>query len=90
MFEYKVGDEVRCKKFFKDKNRYTQFYEGSIYKITHVYQLYDIETSVKHTFAASKSVQVENYTFKEEDFYIYFYSKKEIRQMKLDKIDKNK
>lgn len=48
------------------------------------------KTSVKHTFAASKSIQVENCTFKEEDFYIYFYSKKEIRQMKLDKIDKNK
>lgn len=81
MFEYKKGDIVRCKRFFKDKNNYIQFYEGSEYKIHRVDILYDTETFPNsNTFSSTYYIEVKSgkltYRFDKEKFYNHFYSKK--------------
>jgi len=91
MFEYQEGDKLMCKKFFKDKDNLIQFYEGSIYNTYRVETLYNVETSDEQTFSASRYIEVKNgrltYRFNEEEFYTHFYSKKEIRKLKLDQIE---
>jgi len=91
MFEYKKGNKVRCKKFFKKE--FYNFYNGTEYEVLNVYNIYDIETTQKNTFSSSIHIEIKCgklwHTFNYEYFYKYFYSKKEIRQLKLNKIQKN-
>jgi len=92
MFEYKKGDKVRCKKFFKDINNYIQFYNGSEYIIYNTYILYDVEV-LPNEFSSSNHIDIKSrkltYSFNREKFYEHFYSKKELRKLKLNKIQKN-
>lgn len=76
MFEYKKGDMVRCKKYFKG-----YFYEGSEYEIHNVYRYPKLYIHIKGKLPLTLNGKV---------FYTYFYSKKEIRSLKLKKIEKNR
>lgn len=82
-FEYKPGDIVRCKKFLKCD--YFNFYNGSDYKILKLYH-------TKFGDITEIRIDIKNNTlskiFSKENFYKYFYSKSEIRKIKIKKIEK--
>ncbi len=84
MFEYKEGDKVRCKKFYKDIYKIKNLYNGSMYVISHI-----LSFSSKSIFNSGYfSVYVGGNIFNYDEFYEYFYSKKELRELKLNKINK--
>ncbi|MCF7796071.1 hypothetical protein K9M42_03175 [Patescibacteria group bacterium] len=83
-FEYKPGDIVRCKKFLKCD--YFNFYNGSDYKILRLYHTKNDEvTKVRIDIKTSSHTSK---IFSKDDFYKYFYSKSEIRKIKIKKIEK--
>lgn len=87
-FEYKEGDKVRCKKFYKRSFSHLNLYNGSEYTIENIWI---IAGSGDPSFKSSSIMVVVNGAhFKSvTEFYNYFYSKKELRKLKLDKINKN-
>lgn len=74
MFEYKIGDKVRCKKFRKGEISNLNIYNGTEYNIVSVW-------FIGPTY--SPIVRIGGVDFRIDEFYDYFYSKKEMRQMKL-------
>jgi hypothetical protein len=81
MFEYKQGDIVRCKIFYKGEYTHLNLYSGSEYVISAIYGL----TSPNKFFM----VRISGTNFTKLEFHKTFYSKKEIRQLKLKKINRN-
>jgi len=86
-FEYKEGDKVRCKKFLKGRYSHSNLYNGSEYIIENVYNTAGSGEPVFKPDGISIYVNANNFR-SEDEFYEYFYSKKEIRKMKIDKINK--
>ena len=87
IFEYKEDDMVRCKKFRKGDFEHQNIYTGTEYRISNIWI---IAGSGEPTFKPSRGViRVNGVDFGIDEFYDYFYSKKEIRQLKLNKINKN-
>jgi len=88
MFEYKKGNKVRCKNFHKGPFSFLNVYEGTEYKIEEIWQ---IAGSGDPIFKPGYiMIRINGVDFKgTETFYRYFFSKKEIRKLKLNKIQKN-
>jgi len=87
MFEYKEGDKIKCKKFYKGEITRHNFYNGSEYIITSIYQIAGSgEPNFKSSFL---SIWIAANSFDREEFYEHFYSKKELRKLKLEHIKKN-
>ena len=78
--DYKKGDRVRCKKFYN--STFYKFYFGSEYEIMNVFdEVQIIQIKTDHVLIC---------TFNIIEFNDYFYSKQEIRQLKLNKLNKIK
>jgi len=84
IFEYGKDDVVRCKKFRKGISQ-TNIYNGSEYHIESVWVIQE----KKANNPPRGIIRINGVGFRIEEFYDYFYTKKEIRQLKLNKIDKN-
>ena len=78
----KSGDLVRCKKFYKKSH--IIFYEGSTYKVIHIYNQPYPFCGVDVTYQGGGNVYLTKEAFEE-----YFYSEKEMRMLKLNKIKNN-
>ena len=79
-----------------NKTRWWSRRKPNNWEITHIEQKFD---NIKHTISTSNRIDISNhidiksrkltYSFNREKFYEHFYSKKELRKLKLNKIQKN-
>ena len=86
-FEYKVDDKIRCKKFFKCEHSTIIFYNGSEYYIEDILETYD-SIIPRFIIVNTKCNLNKGFYFNMKDFEEVFYSKSEIRKLKLNKIKK--
>jgi len=98
--EFKIGDFVLCKKDFNEKYPFTKkimkkiFTKGSEYRINYA-DYWNLEKSVYvygfdnlYTFYDGTGLKFETIFKNSPHFYNYFYTKKEIRKIKIDNIIK--
>lgn len=76
---YKVGDRIRCKKFYKRNSNLDIFYYGCEYEVI---------KCIGENYFELKLNPRRNVIIDDEELHEYFYTKQEMRELKLKKLVK--